>query len=100
MSSEEARLRSAAVLRELNDAFARADPDDAVLDEVAQRAREQIAALDAAPRRDRMALMRAAGGGFPDSTSSGFADRAVAGLTNPTSVAIAVRFEGNEVVAD
>jgi acyl-coenzyme A thioesterase PaaI-like protein len=100
MSTDEARFRAAAMLRNLNDAFARADPTDDVLDDLVAVVGTQTAALDAAPRRDRMALMRnAAGEAFPNSTNSGFADRAVAGLSNPTSVDIDVRFEEAEVVA-
>jgi len=100
VSSDEARLRAAAALRDLNDAFARADPDDDTLDALTSDAETHVAALATAARRDRMALMRAAGANaFPNSTSAGFSDRAVAGLTNPTSVDIEVRFEGDEVVA-
>jgi acyl-coenzyme A thioesterase PaaI-like protein len=100
MSTDEARFRAAAMLRNLNDAFARADSTDDVLDDLVAVVGTQTAALDASPRRDRMALMRnAAGEAFPNSTNSGFADRAVAGLSNPTSVDIDVRFEEAEVVA-
>jgi acyl-coenzyme A thioesterase PaaI-like protein len=63
-----------------------------------------IAMLDAAPRRDRMALMQAArdghGGTFPVGIAAGgFNDRAVAGLANPTAVDIQVAPGGDEVVA-
>jgi acyl-coenzyme A thioesterase PaaI-like protein len=61
--------------------------------------------LDTTPMRDRLALMRAAFESgteptFPAMTAgSGFSDRAVGGATNPTSVDVDVRFEGEEVVA-
>ncbi len=101
MSSDEARYRAAAALRDLNDAFARADTTDDALDELIAAARLQGAALDAAPRRDRMALMRnSMTDSFPATTNSGFSDRAVAGLSNPASIDIDVRFEEAEVVAD
>src|SRR5690348_7234148 len=105
MSSEEARTTAAAALRDLSHAFARQDADDAQLEELAREARTRATALDATPRRDRLALMQsviAAVGreGFPmGSAGSGFNDRAVAGAANPTSVDIEVEFEGVDVVA-
>ncbi len=105
MSSEEARTAAAAALRDLNHAFARQDADDAQLDDLAREARTRTTALDATPRRDRLALMQsvvAAVGreGFPmGSAGSGFNDRAVAGAANPTSVDIEVEFEDVDVVA-
>ena len=105
MSSDEARADAAAALRDLIHAFAAHDPDDAALHTIASTATSITAQLDEAPPRDRMALMRAAVAAgvepsFPAMTSgSGFSDRAVGGATNPTSVDIDVRFEGEEVVA-
>ncbi len=93
--------RAAAVLRDLNDAFARADPTDETLDELVTAAGVQVSMLDAAPRRDRMALMLGAmTDSFPPAENSGFSDRAVAGLSNPASIDIEVHFEEAEVVAD
>ena len=103
MKTEESRFAAAAAMRDLNHAFAAHDPDDEQLGALAATARTSIDALAATPRRDRLALMRAATGegAFPSSTDgSGFADRAVGGLANPTSVDVAVRFEGDEAVAD
>jgi acyl-coenzyme A thioesterase PaaI-like protein len=104
MSTEAARVAAAAALRDLNHAFARQDADDEVLHDLAREARVRAAALDAAPRRDRLALMRAVieqvgSEGFPmGSAGSGFGDRAVAGNANPTSVDIDVEFEDVDVV--
>lgn len=103
MSTEEARADAATALRDLNHAFAAHDPDDALLQDLARQVREYITQLDNAEHRDRLALMRAATvpGGFPMTTAgSGFADRAVGGLTNPTSADIEVTFETDEVVAN
>jgi acyl-coenzyme A thioesterase PaaI-like protein len=102
MATEEARLAAAAQLRDLNHAFAAHDPDDARLHALGELARAEARALSATPPRDRLALMLGASGedAFPSSTTgSGFADRAVGGATNPTSVDLDVRFEGDEVVA-
>jgi acyl-coenzyme A thioesterase PaaI-like protein len=102
MSSDDTRVAAAAALRDLSHVFAAHDPDDAQMLALAEVARDQAARLRAAPRRDRLALMRAAieTSGFPSNdVRSGFADRAVGGATNPTSVDIEVRFEGDEVVA-
>jgi acyl-coenzyme A thioesterase PaaI-like protein len=59
------------------------------------------------PRRDRLALMRAAREAAPEGSiftgggpASGFEDRAVGGRANPTGVDFEVRFEEDEVVAD
>ena len=102
------RLAAAAALRDLNHAFVAHDRDAAGLEEVRIMAETQAAAMRRAPRRDRLALMRAAraaagetGGIFPAGRpSSGFEDRAVAGRANPTSVDLDVRFEGDEAVAE
>ena len=101
MPTEETRASAAAALRDLNHAFAAHDADDAQLEELARDARSLIARLDGTPRRDRLALMNAsrAAGEFPASTGSGFGDRAVGGLTNPTSADIDVEFGPDEVVA-
>jgi len=105
MSSDEARAAAAAALRDLIHAFAAHDPDDETLRALASTATSLTAQLERADARDRMALMRAAvtaGGApaFPEMTAgSGFSDRAVGGATNPASVDLDVRFEGEEVVA-
>ena len=105
MSSDEARGAAAAALRDLVHAFAAHDPDDAELGVIASAATSLTERLDSAAPRDRMALMRAAIGtgsspSFPEMTAgSGFSDRAVGGGTNPTSVDVDVRFEGDEVIA-
>ena len=105
MSSDEARSDAAAALRDLIHAFAEHDPDDAELHEIASAATSLTAQLDGTAPRDRMALMRAAitsgtTPSFPEMTAgSGFSDRAVGGATNPTSVDVDIRFEGEEVIA-
>jgi acyl-coenzyme A thioesterase PaaI-like protein len=105
MSTDEVRAEAAAALRDLIHAFAAHDADDAELHAIASTAASTTAQLERAPLRDRMALMRkavAAGTepSFPAMTAgSGFSDRAVGGATNPTSVDVDVRFEGEEVVA-
>jgi acyl-coenzyme A thioesterase PaaI-like protein len=105
MSSEEARAVAAAALRDLIHSFAGHDADDATLGAVASTATSLTQQLEKAPTRDRLALMRAAMNAgteptFPAMTAgSGFSDRAVGGATNPTSVDVDVRFEGEEVVA-
>jgi acyl-coenzyme A thioesterase PaaI-like protein len=104
-SSDEARAAAAAALRDLIHAFAAHDADDATLGAIASTATSMTAQLDTTPIRDRLALMRAAFASgteptFPAMTAgSGFSDRAVGGATNPTSVDVDVRFEGEEVVA-
>jgi hypothetical protein len=100
MSTEEARTAAAAALRDLNHAFAMQDADDTLLTDVAREVRALTAALDATPRRDRLARMRASfDDGFPGANAgSGFNDRAVAGTANPTSVDIDVTFEAVDVV--
>jgi len=104
MASDEARIEAAAALRDLIHEFSTRDPDEQALRNLASVARTETAQLTRHDRRDRMALMRAAAGasGFPEMSSvgSGFSDRAVGGLTNPTGVELDVRFEGDEVVAD
>jgi acyl-coenzyme A thioesterase PaaI-like protein len=103
MSTDDARFEAAAALRDLIHTFAAHDPDDDALRAVAVAARVQTAELSQAPRRDRLALIRAAVGerGFPDmSDRSGFSDRAVGGTSNPTGVELEVAFEGEEVVAN
>ena len=91
MSSEVVRAAAAAALRDLNHAFAEQDADDEQLAEIEREAQAMAAELDATPRRDRLALMRASidAGGLPmGSAGSGFNDRAVAGAANPTSADI------------
>lgn len=105
MSTDEARSDAAGALRDLIHAFAAHDPDDAELHEIASVATALTEQLDGTESRDRMALMRAAitsgaTPSFPEMTAgSGFSDRAVGGATNPTSVDVQVRFEGEEVIA-
>jgi acyl-coenzyme A thioesterase PaaI-like protein len=102
MQIEEARIDAAAALRNLNHAFVAHDPDVAQLQQIARDARTIVAQLETVKRRDRLALMRAGVGtdSFPSSASSaGFADRAVAGAANPTSIDIEAQFEPEEVVA-
>ena len=99
MATEETRSAAAASLRALSHSFAAHDPDDDVLTHIAEIATELTCEVDAAPRRDRVALMqkRVAGsimGGI------GFEDRAVGGASNPTSIEVAVRYEDDDVVAD
>ena len=101
MATEETRADAAAALRDLSHAFAEHDADDAQLEAIAREARQLVAQLDPTARRDRLALMNAsrAAGEFPASSGSGFGDRAVGGLTNPTSADIDVQFEPDGVVA-
>jgi acyl-coenzyme A thioesterase PaaI-like protein len=103
MSTEDARSEAAAALRDLIHAFAARDPADDELRALAVAAWVRVGALNSTARRDRMALMRATigDGGFPAGPGgSGFADRAVGGGANPTSVELDVRYEGDEVVAE
>lgn len=99
MGSEETRAEAAAALRDLNHAFTAHDPEDEVFETVLAVARQLSGDFAAAPRRDRLALMRRRAEGQLMG-GLGFEDRAVAGRSNPTSVDIAVRYEGDEVVAD
>lgn len=102
---EAARTAASDSLRELLHGFVSSQPDVEVYDEVRARAAELVLLLDAAPRRDRMALMQAerdrqGGGVFPIGASAGgFNDRAVAGKANPGAVDIEVDPDGDEVVA-
>jgi acyl-coenzyme A thioesterase PaaI-like protein len=103
MANDEARAAAANALRDLIHEFAASDGDDDTLRGVAAMAQQQTATLERAPRRDRLALMRAAvvEQGLPGmAAGSGFADRAVGGTSNPTGVELTVRFEGDEVVAN
>jgi acyl-coenzyme A thioesterase PaaI-like protein len=102
MSTDQARATAAATLRDLNHTFAAHDPDDEELLTLTSAVSALTARVRTAPPRDRLALMRAAVGeqSFPTMTAgSGFADRAVGGAANPTSVDVDVRFEGEEVIA-
>jgi acyl-coenzyme A thioesterase PaaI-like protein len=104
MAADQARIEAATALRGLIHEFSARDPDDSSLRAIATTAREQTDALRASPLRDRLALMRAAVGerGLPgmSGVGSGFSDRAVGGLSNPTGVDLSVEFEGDEVVAE
>lgn len=105
---EQDRLDAAAALRDLSHAFVAHDLDDAGLREIRRFAEEQVAALHAGARRDRLARLRAAREalGSEDASfaaarpGSGFEDRAVAGRANPTSVDLEVQFEDDEVLAE
>jgi acyl-coenzyme A thioesterase PaaI-like protein len=102
MSTEQCRIDAAAALRDLNHAFAAHDPDDEQLRTIGRDAHALVALLDTTTRRDRLALMRAGAGSgpFPGAAAgSGFADRAVGGAANPTSVDLDVTFEPDEVTA-
>lgn len=98
MASEAARTDAAAHLRALSHSFAAHDPDDDVLTQIAASARELTAQLDTTGIRDRLALMRQRAEGSIMG-GLGFEDRAVGGSANPTSVELAARYEGDEVVA-
>jgi len=103
---EESRVTAAHALRDIVHAFVRSQPAEDAYDEIRTAAEQLVATLDAAPRRDRMALMQSArekhGGTFPAGAGAGgFNDRAVAGLANPAAVDLSVRpGHGTEVVAD
>jgi len=102
---EDQRVVAAHALRDVLHAFVRSQPGEDAYDEIRARAAELVERLDAAPRRDRMALMQAAreqhGGTFPvGAAAGGFNDRAVAGLANPGAVDIQVEpGTSSEVVA-
>lgn len=105
------RLAAAAALRELNHAFVAHDRDDDGLHALASAAAGHAAAMREGARRDRLALMQAARAAaaadrptvstvmIAAGPGSGFEDRAVGGRANPTSVDLAVEYEGDEVVA-
>jgi acyl-coenzyme A thioesterase PaaI-like protein len=98
MASEEAREAAAASLRALNHTFAEHELADGPLASIMETANELVLLADAAPKRDRLALMR----NRPDGSvlgGDGFEDRAVGGSSNPTSVELDVRFESDDVVA-
>jgi acyl-coenzyme A thioesterase PaaI-like protein len=100
MSKEDARFVAAAALRDLNHAFVAHDAEADVLASLTDTARASTAQLELAPRRDRLAIMRAsATDAFSLAAVAGFADRAVAGGANPTSVDLDVGYDGDEVVA-
>ena len=99
MKTEEARERAAASLRALSHTFAAHDPADDALASIAETANELTLSVSEAPMRDRLALMRSSRVGSILG-GSGFEDRAVGGCSNPTSVELEVRFEGDEVIAD
>jgi acyl-coenzyme A thioesterase PaaI-like protein len=102
MPETSARSVAAAALRDLSHALVAHEPDDEALLALAADVRAYTATLDAAPNRDRLALMRASaqdGSVFGAEDRSGFADRAVAGRDNPGAIDIEVMFEPDEVVA-
>ena len=99
MATEEARTAAADGLRTLIHAFAARDPEDDVLAAIAETATGLARQVEAAPMRDRLALMRSR----PDGSvlgGRGFEDRAVGGSANPTSIELDVRYDNDEVVAD
>ena len=99
MATEEARSAAAASLRTLIHAFATHDPGDDVLTRLAETANGLSAKVGRAPLRDRATLMRTR----PEGSimgGLGFEDRAVGGTSNPTSVELEVRYDGDEVIAD
>ncbi len=107
----EARIELAAAMRVLNHTFVAHASDSATLKKLAGDLRDAVATISNGPRRDRLALMRAArhaaieaAGGeevafVGESAESGFSDRAVAGIANPTSIEFDVDYETDEVVA-
>ena len=105
IEAETARTAAAESLRDLVHSFVRAEPANPMYTEIQTRAAELVGALEAAPRRDRMALMQAerdrrGGGAFPIGASAGgFNDRAVAGRANPGAIDVEVDPDGDEVVA-
>jgi len=106
MQHDQPRLVASTALRDLNHAFVAHDPDDEQLEAIARAARQLVSQCERAPRRDRLALMRAAsdaapsGDSFPSAASgSGFADRAVGGADNPTGVDIEVEQMTEEIIA-
>ncbi len=98
MKTEEERERAAASVRALIHAFVAHDPEDEALASVAETVDALTRTVSQTPRRDRLALMRSSSG-QSDLGGSGFEDRAVGGNANPTSVELAVQFEGDEVIA-
>jgi acyl-coenzyme A thioesterase PaaI-like protein len=108
MQNDQPRLAASTALRDLNHAFVAHDPDEEQLVAIAHAAQQLVAQCERAPRRDRLALMRAAsaargnasGDSFPSAApGSGFADRAVGGADNPTGVDIEVEQMAEEIVA-
>ena len=98
MPTEAIRSTAAASLRDLAHTFAAHEADDEVLVRITEAARGLTDEVDAAPTRDRLALMRR---GFEESGMGlGFEDRAVGGASNPTSVDLTVRYDGDEIIAD
>jgi acyl-coenzyme A thioesterase PaaI-like protein len=98
MATEQIRSQAAASLRGLGHSFAAHDPDDDVLTRLSETATELTRQVDEAPIRDRLALMRR---GFEQAGMGlGFEDRAVGGGSNPTSVEMEVRYDGDEIIAD
>jgi acyl-coenzyme A thioesterase PaaI-like protein len=100
------RLDAAAALRDLNHAFAAAEADADALRTVTETARNLAVELDGAPRRDRLALIRAARERAQGATmfevarpGSGFEDRAVGGSGNPTSFDFDITHEDEDIVA-
>jgi acyl-coenzyme A thioesterase PaaI-like protein len=102
MSAEDARVDVANAIRNLSHAFVAHEADEKQLTTVAAAVNQLTDDFDGLPRRDRMALMRAAvqRDGFPPGSRAGFEDRAVAGHANPTGVDIRLdEPDGDDVVA-
>lgn len=99
MKTEDAREVAAGSLRALSHAFAAHDPADDVLASIAETANELRHSLNETPMRDRLALMQSRQDGLILG-GNGFEDRAVGGYSNPTSVELEVRFDGDDVIAD
>jgi acyl-coenzyme A thioesterase PaaI-like protein len=98
MATEQTRSAAAASLRSLAHSFAAHDPEDDVLRQISEAVAGLTDRVDEAPARDRLKLMRRS---VEESLMGlGFEDRAVGGGSNPTSVELAVRYEGVEIVAD
>jgi len=98
MGTEEAREAAAASLRALSHAFAAHDLADGTLASIMETANELARQVDQTPIRDRLALMSRPDGSILG--GRGFEDRAVGGLSNPTSVDLEVRYENDEVIAN
>jgi acyl-coenzyme A thioesterase PaaI-like protein len=106
-SDIDGRLEAAAALRDLNHAFVAHDRDAAGLHELVEAVAGQAAAMRQGARRDRLALMQTAREAAPEGTTmiagvpgSGFEDRAVGGVGNPTSVDLVVDFDSDEIEAE
>lgn len=103
----EARVRAAEGLRRLGHAFVGRDAPDELFDAVADAAESITQRLEEGPARDRSAMTAAVGGSswFGDPPAHGdrlshFPDCVVSGSANPMGVAMVVRCEHADAVAD